>query len=50
MTLAHVGVDANINNATANNTKNPCKIRLYEGFYNSTKCVIFIKKSTLDTF
>ena len=46
----HVVVDASIKCATANNTKNPCKIRLYDGFYNSTKCVIFIKKSTLDTF
>ena len=25
-------------------------IRFYEGFYNSTKCLIVIKKSTLDTF
>ena len=29
-------VDASIKFVAANNTKNPCKIRLYEGFYNST--------------
>ena len=48
--VCHVAVDASIQCATANNTKNPCKIRLYEGFYNLTKCVIFMKKSTLDIF
>ena len=32
----HVEVDASIKFVAANNTKNPCKIRLYEGFYNST--------------
>lgn len=41
----HVGLVRNINNATVNNTKNPCKIRLYEDFYNSKKCVTFIKKA-----
>jgi len=50
--MIHVlaAVDANIKFVAANNDKNPCRIRLCEGFYNSTKCVIFIKKSTLDTF
>ena len=46
----HVAAVASINSAVVNNAKNPCKIRLYEGFYNLTKCVIFIKKNTLDTF
>ena len=50
MIHAHVEVDASIKFVAANNTKNPCKIRLYEGFYNSTFWVIFIKKRRLDTF
>jgi len=32
----HVAVDANINSVVVNNAGNPCKIMLYEGFYNST--------------
>ena len=50
MIHVHVAQDANIKFVAANNAKNPCRIRLCKGFYNSTKCVIFIKKSTLDTF
>ena len=32
----HVVREKNINNVVVNNTKNPCKIKIYEGFYNST--------------
>jgi len=32
----HVAVDASIKFVAVNNAKSPCKIRLYDGFYNST--------------
>ncbi len=36
ISIFHVAVDASIKFVAVNNAKNPCKIRLYEGFYNST--------------
>ena len=35
-TKSHAAVDASIKFVAVNNAKNPCKIRLYDGFYNST--------------
>ena len=33
MNYVRVAVEKNIKTAVVNNDKNPCKIRLYEGFY-----------------
>ena len=45
-----MAVKTNINSVVENNIENFRKQRLCEGFYNSTKCVIFVEKSTLDKF